>query len=164
MTMVAELADAVVGVDTHRDAHQAEIAQPSGAPIATISVRNTEAGYAELLTWAGEHAPGERIMFLVEGTGSYGAALTRAVIHAGFAVFECAPPERKRRRRSGKSDPIDAHRAVTSALEGPVEKLSVPRANGDREALADPAHRPRGAHQQRHCADQPAPSPAPRRR
>jgi transposase len=135
MTMVAKLASAVVGVDTHRDAHQAEIAQPSGAPIATRSIRNTEAGYAELIAWASEHAPGERIVFSIEGTGSYGAALTRAVTRAGFPVFECAPPERKQRRRTGKSDPIDAHRAVTSALEEPVEKLATPRADGDREAL-----------------------------
>ena len=32
--MLAELVDAVVGVDTHRDTHQVEIALPNGAPIA----------------------------------------------------------------------------------------------------------------------------------
>ena len=34
MPMLAELVDAVVGVDTHRDTHQVEIALPNGAPIA----------------------------------------------------------------------------------------------------------------------------------
>ena len=37
MPMLAELIDAVVGIDTHRDTHQVEIAHPTGAPIATIS-------------------------------------------------------------------------------------------------------------------------------
>jgi transposase len=31
MPMLAELVDAVVGVDTHRDTHEVEIAYPSGA-------------------------------------------------------------------------------------------------------------------------------------
>ena len=35
MPMLAELVDAVVGIDTHRDTHQVEIALPTGAPIAT---------------------------------------------------------------------------------------------------------------------------------
>ena len=34
--MVAEVVDAVVGVDTHRDTHDAEIATPTGVPIARI--------------------------------------------------------------------------------------------------------------------------------
>jgi transposase len=42
--MLAELVDAVVGVDTHRDIHQAEMALPSGAPVATGSISNDTAG------------------------------------------------------------------------------------------------------------------------
>ena len=33
--MLAELIDAVVGVDTHRDTHEVEIALPTGTPIGT---------------------------------------------------------------------------------------------------------------------------------
>jgi hypothetical protein len=47
--MLTDVVDAVIGVDTHRDTHHAEIAHPSGAVIATCSVRNTSAGYAQLL-------------------------------------------------------------------------------------------------------------------
>jgi hypothetical protein len=36
--MLAELVDAVVGVDTHRDTHQVEIALPTCAPIAHSAV------------------------------------------------------------------------------------------------------------------------------
>ena len=39
--MLAELVDAVVGVDTHRDTHEAEIALPSGAPIRTRKINST---------------------------------------------------------------------------------------------------------------------------
>jgi hypothetical protein len=56
--MLAETVDAVVGIDTHRDIHQAEIATPSGTPLATISVGNDSAGFAELLGWIVDHAPG----------------------------------------------------------------------------------------------------------
>jgi transposase len=39
-----------VGVDTHRDTHEVEIAHPTGAPIATCSISNDSTGYAQLLT------------------------------------------------------------------------------------------------------------------
>jgi transposase len=56
--MLAELVDAVVGVDTHRDTHEVEIAHPTGAVIATCQVGNDTSGYAELLAWILDHAPG----------------------------------------------------------------------------------------------------------
>jgi hypothetical protein len=56
--MLAEFVDAVVGVDTHRDTHEVEIAHPTGAVIATCQVSNDTSGYAELLAWILDHAPG----------------------------------------------------------------------------------------------------------
>jgi hypothetical protein len=50
-------------------------------------------------------------------------------------VIECEQPRRKQRRRTGKSDPIDAHLAVLAALRLDTARLPVPRADGDREAL-----------------------------
>ena len=84
--MLAELVDAVVGVDTHRDTHHAEIALPSGAPIATRSISNDSAGYAELLAWMLDHAPGPRLVVAIEGTRSYGVGLARAVAATGLMV------------------------------------------------------------------------------
>jgi transposase len=133
--MLTDTADAVIGVDTHRDTHHAEIAGPSGAVIATCSVRNTSAGYARLLAWARQHAPGPRLVFSIEGTRSYGAGLARAVAAAGLLVTECEQPARRARRGKGKSDPIDAHLAVQAALQLTTAKMAVPRADGDREAL-----------------------------
>ncbi|MGH3997206.1 MAG: IS110 family transposase, partial [Pseudonocardiaceae bacterium] len=133
--MLAELVDAVVGVDTHRDTHEVEIALPTGTPIATLTISNDSAGFAELLGWIVEHAPGPRLVVSIEGTRSYGAGLARAVAAAGLMVVECEQPHRKARRGKGKSDPIDAHLAVLTALQYDADRLPTPRADGDREAL-----------------------------
>src|ERR671916_316813 len=133
--MLAELIDAVIGVDTHRDTHHAEIAYPTGAAIATNSISNDSAGYAQLLAWILEHAPGPRLVICIEGTRSYGTGLARAAAAAGLRVIECEQPTRKTRRGKGKSDPIDAHLAVLTALQLDIDRLPTPRADGDREAL-----------------------------
>jgi hypothetical protein len=49
--MLAELIDAVVGVDTHRDTHEVEIALPTGTAIGTRKISNDSSGFAELLAW-----------------------------------------------------------------------------------------------------------------
>ena len=133
--MLAELVDAVVGVDTHRDTHQVEIALPNGAPIAVTTISNDTTGYAELLAWIVDHAPGPRLAVSIEGTRSYGIGLARAAAAAGLMVLECEQPHRKARRGKGKSDPIDAHLAVLAALRLDADRLPTPRADGDREAL-----------------------------
>jgi hypothetical protein len=133
--MLAELVDAVIGVDTHRDTHEVEIAHPTGTPIATIKISNDSAGYTDLLAWICQHAPGSRLAVSIEGTRSYGVGLARAVAAAGMIVIECEQPNRKQRRGTGKSDPIDAHLAVLTALGLDADRLPTPRADGDREAL-----------------------------
>lgn len=135
MAMLAEMVDAVIGVDTHRDFNQVEIAHPSGAVIATGGFRNDSAGHTETLTWIFAHAPGSRLVLSIEGTRSYGVGLARAVVAAGLAVIEAEQPTRKHRRGKGKSDRIDAHLAVLYALGLDADKLPTPRADGDREAL-----------------------------
>ena len=135
MPMLAELVDAVVGVDTHRDTHQVEIADPNGVPIATCSITNDTTGYAQVLAWIFDHAPGPRLVVSIEGTRSYGLGLTRAITAAGLDVVECGQPNRRARRAKGKSDAIDAHLAVLAALRLDADRLPTPRADGDREAL-----------------------------
>jgi hypothetical protein len=56
--MLAEVVDAVVGVDTHRDTHEVEIALPPGTPIGTRKFSNDSSGFAELRAWIGDHSPG----------------------------------------------------------------------------------------------------------
>ncbi len=135
MAMLADVVDAVIGCDTHRDTNHVEIAYPSGAVIATRSFSNDSAGHAEALAWMVAHAPGSRLVLSIEGTRSYGAGLARAAATVGILVIEAEQPTRKHRRGKGKSDPIDAHLAVLYALGLDVAKLPTPRADGDREAL-----------------------------
>jgi hypothetical protein len=47
MPMLAEVVDAVVGGDTHRDTHALELTAPSGATIATLMIGNDERGFAD---------------------------------------------------------------------------------------------------------------------
>ena len=87
MPMLAELLDAVVGVDTHRDTHEVEIALPTGTPLATCSISNDSGGYAELIDWIAQHTPGPRLLIAIEGARSYGVGLARAAIAAGLVVI-----------------------------------------------------------------------------
>ena len=135
MPILAELVDAVVGVDTHRDTHEAELATATGAVLAQLQVANDTAGFTRLIEWIAEHAPGPRVVAAVEGTRSYGIGLTRALTAAGLQVLECEQPARKDRRGRGKSDAIDAHLAVLFALRQDSDKLPTPRSDGPREAL-----------------------------
>jgi hypothetical protein len=71
----------------------------------------------------------------IEGSRSNGIGLARALAAAGLWVIEAEQPSRKQRRGKGKSDPIDAHLAVLAALRLEANRVPVPRADGDREAL-----------------------------
>jgi transposase len=135
MTELADVVDAVVGGDTHRDTHALEMLAPSGTTIAVLSISNDEDGFTEAIAWIAEHAPGPRIVVGLEGTRSYGIGLARAVSAAGLTVTEIQAPGRSARRGRGKSDPIDARMAALQLLRMPAGELPVPRADGDREAL-----------------------------
>jgi len=131
--MVAESVDAVIGVDTHTDTHTACLVDPTGRQVTAVTVAASPDGYAELLAWAVEQAPGPRLLWAVEGTRAYGAGLSRLLLAAGQRVVEVGRPERAGRRPGGKSDPIDALQAAREALT--AAHHATPRADGDREAL-----------------------------
>jgi len=133
--ILAEIVDAVVGVDTHRDTHQVEIATPTGATLGTIQIPNTTNGFAELVRWIGELTPGPHVVVAIEGTRSYGIGLARALETTGWTVIESEQPARRARRGRGKSDPIDAHLSVLFALNQDAARLPTPRIDGNREAL-----------------------------
>ncbi len=132
--MLAEEVDAVIGGDTHRDSHALEMTAPTGATISTTAIGNDEVGYADAVAWIAENAPGPRVIVGLEGTRSYGVGLSRALQAAGFTVVEVERPRRADRRR-GKSDPIDAHLAALHVLRMPADRKTLPRNDGDREAL-----------------------------
>jgi transposase len=110
-----------VGVDTHTDQHVAVALDQLGRRLGTRSVPTTPAGFAVLLAWASDFGVIERIG--IEGTGSYGAGLTRWLRARGVAVIEVERPrrhDRQARRRRGKSDPIDAEAAARAVQAGTV--------------------------------------------
>jgi transposase len=130
--MVADQLDYVIGVDPHRDQHAVGVVEVrTGVVVFETSVAADGGGYADALAVAERHAPGRRA-FAVEGTGSYGAGLTRFLSGSGERVFEVG---RLRRERSsgGKTDALDAVRAARAVLV--QERPATPRNNGEREAL-----------------------------
>lgn len=133
MPIVADIVDAVIGADTHRDSHALQLRSPAGRVLAETEVPNSEAGFAAAAAWAAAHAPGPRIAAGIEGTRSYGIGLARALSAAAIPVVEVQRPAR--RARGGKSDPIDAGLAAAAVLAMDTAALPAPRADGEREAL-----------------------------
>jgi transposase len=104
------------GVDTHLDVHVAAALDERGALLGVEMFATTPAGYRQLLGWLSSH--GEVVLVGVEGTGSYGAGLTRFLHTHHVMVVEVDRPNRQRRRRRGKSDPQDAISAARAAQSG----------------------------------------------
>jgi transposase len=61
--------------------------------------------------------------FDVEGTGSYGAGLTRTLTAMGSHVIEVGRVNRQLRRRHGKTDTVDAESAARAVLAGDAEGM-----------------------------------------
>ena len=102
----------IVGVDTHKHVHVAVAIDTRGVRLDDRSCAADSDGYQQLITWAERH--GRIAAFGIEGTGSYGAGLTRAVRRAGHQVLEVTRGDRRTRRIAGKSDPVDAETAARS--------------------------------------------------
>ena len=134
MTSMTPGGDAVIGgVDTHKDLHVAAVIdRADGRLLDTKEFSTTRAGYRAMLRWMTGH--GQLHAVGVEGTGSYGAGVTRHLTEAGVRVYEVDRPDRSDRRRRGKSDPIDAEMAARAVLSG--RRLSSPKPKaGKVEAL-----------------------------
>jgi transposase len=130
--MLADQLDYVVGVDPHRDSHALAVVQVvSGAVVFEATVVASSDGYAQALKLADQQAPGRRA-FAVEGTGSFGAGLTRFLTARGERVLEVSRLRRER-RSGGKTDALDAVRAARSLLTS--KRPATPRAGGERQAL-----------------------------
>jgi transposase len=126
-------ADLVAGVDTHRDTHTAAICDVRGRVVSQLQVPATPQGYEELLAWAVTEAAGRRLAWAIEGTRHYGLGLARHLAAASQQISEIDSTRHVGKRRTGKSDPIDAVRAARELLARP--RPAQMRADGDREAL-----------------------------
>jgi len=107
-----------------------------GRLLDTATFDATDAGYTRLTEWLASFGPLAQVG--VEGTGDYGAGLTRHLTRQHIRVVEINRPNRQKRRRQGKSDTTDAIQAARAVLSGeasaapklrsgPVESLRVLR-------------------------------------
>jgi transposase len=120
------------GVDTHKDVHVAAVLDELGRLLDTRSFATTPGGYRQLHRWLCAH--GEVLAVGVEGTGSWGAGLSRFLRARGLNVVEVNRPNRQVRRRKGKSDTVDAEMAARAVLAG--DATVTPKAgDGPVEAL-----------------------------
>ena len=111
----------IVGVDTHKDVHVAVAISGLGARLGTKTIPVGAKGYRDLAAWALSF--GAVRAFGIEGTGSYGAGLSRFLCEQGHAVLEVNRPNRQLRRQRGKSDPLDAEAAARAVLAGQADIL-----------------------------------------
>jgi len=136
MTIVAHSRPFVVGVDTHARNHvYAIITASTGELIATRDFPATGAGINRSIAWVARHTGADLgTLWVIEGTGSYGALLAGAAGAAGYQVAEAARMDA--RHSVGKSDPLDAHRIAAAVLPLDEQHLRRPRLNdGVRAAL-----------------------------
>ena len=120
------------GVDTHGRTHHAAVIDQQGRLLGDREFAADSGGYRQLLGWLSRHGQVDSVG--VEGTGSYGAGLTRFLLDAGVKVVEVDRPDRRTRRQRGKSDPIDAEAAARAVLAGTATALAK-RRDGIVEAI-----------------------------
>jgi transposase len=106
----------VAGVDTHKDVHVAVVGDEVGRLGDTAALVATARGYRRLT--GGVSGFGEVGAIGVEGSGSWGAGLSRHPRARGSNVREVNKANRHNRRRRGKTDPIDAEAAARAVLAG----------------------------------------------
>ena len=111
----------VIGVDTHQDKHVAVAIDRQGVRLEELRTVATTHGYEELERWS--LGLGEIQAFGIEGTGSYGAGVTRYLTRRGHTVVEVNRPDRSTRYRKGKSDPTDAEMAARAVLAGVADAI-----------------------------------------
>jgi transposase len=120
------------GVDTHKDTHHVAIVDEVGRPIADREFLAVGSGYRQIIEFLHKHGTVEAVG--VEGTGSYGAELSRVLNGAGMRVLEVARASYSERRLHGKSDPLDARQAALSVVAG--RGLAEPKQrDGDVESM-----------------------------
>ena len=89
----------IIGVDTHKSNHIAVAINTQGSRVGTMTIPTTRQGYRGLEAWATEF--GSVKAFGIEGTGSYGAGLSRDLQAKGHTVLDVIRPNRQLRYLHG---------------------------------------------------------------
>ncbi|MGP5197380.1 IS110 family transposase [Arthrobacter rhombi] len=112
--MTNEIPKVVAGIDTHADTHHVALITDYGKHLSDRKFLAVGTGYREIAAYLTSLGPVTAVG--IEGTGSYGAELSRVLANRGFAIKEVNRPNRAERRLHGKSDPLDAYQAAESVL------------------------------------------------
>lgn len=131
MAIVAHSHPFVIGVDTHARNHALSILVcPQGELLDEGQFPATTAGLARAVAFVARRTGGDvAVLWVIEGTGTYGARLARVVADAGYEVVEAPRMNARADRGIGKSDPLDARRIAAAALPLQVTALRHPRAD-----------------------------------
>ena len=113
----------------------------TGAVLDQLTVPADAKGYRRLIAFGERH---DARLWPIEGTGSFGAGLTTALLARSERVVQVDRPQRPARRAGAKSDDIDAVRAAHQVLAGQgVTEPPMPRSAGGHQGA--PGH-PRPSH------------------
>jgi transposase len=100
-----------IGVDAHKAVHQALALDDAGTVLGSWRGANTPDRWQELLSWVAQF-PGPR-QWGIEGAWNYGRGLAQFLVAQRERVFEVnsrwTAGGRRRARKAGKSDRLDAH-------------------------------------------------------
>ena len=114
----------VVGVDPHVRSHTGvAVEEGSGRVVGTVTVAAGRGAGAGLVAWAAGCAAGGEVVFAVEDCRHVSGPLERELAASGQRVVRVAPAravrERRRGRRRGKSDVIDAEAVARAYVRQP---------------------------------------------
>ena len=116
-----------IGVDSHKSSLAVAVLDEIGRPVEVREFSNDDRGHDGMISWV--HTQGPERVIGIEGSGSYGAGLARALVAAGEDVREVpaflSHRERKRNPSRGKSDVHDAVAIARVVARG--EGLSSPQ-------------------------------------
>lgn len=103
---------------------------PNGEHVDTATFPNTKPGRSRAIAWVSRRT-GEDLgaLWVVEGTGSYGALLAGTVARDGYSVIEAprVTAYASARPGAGKPDPLDAAAIAAASLPLEHTKLRIPR-------------------------------------
>ena len=123
-----------IGVDAHKSVHQALALDDTGTVLGSWRGANTADHRQQLLAWAVTF-PGPR-QWGIEGAWNYGRGVAQFLVAQGETIFEVNPrwtaQGRRRARKAGKSDRLDAH-AVAKLVRD--EGATLPRVAAEDETV-----------------------------
>jgi transposase len=121
MTEAQDMAAVVIGIDPHKQTHQAVALDEREGELARLEVRATKTQVDRLVRWA---APFEERTWAIESAGGLGYLLAQQLVDAGEHVVDVPPTLASRVRllgsgKSNKNDPNDARSVAIAAMRSP---------------------------------------------